>query len=347
MKIAVIAITKNGKVIAKKIRDKIGCDIFMPIKFKDDDNIIYYEESTTSIIAKLFSSYDALICIFSLGAVVRLISRHLKDKKSDPAVIVIDDKANFVISTLSGHLGGANALTRALADILDAMPVITTAADVNETIAVDLLGREFNWEIEDDKNVTMVSAYTVNEELVGVYQDAGEKDWLKNLPKNVKVFDSLDTLKESDCKGYLIITDQIIGNKLVEKAVLYRPKTLIVGVGLHYNTSREEISKGIKDTFDRYALSLKSIKALATLDRGSIKGLEEYAKENNLSIIYYKKEELGNVQVPNPSEIVNRYENTSSVAEASALLASNAELIVEKQKYPPNLTIAVARVNYE
>ncbi len=90
---------------------------------------------------------NALICLFSLGAVIRLIAPYLKDKKTDPAVIVIDDKTNFVISVLSGHIGGANELTQEISEKLNALPVITTAADVNKTIAVDLVGREFGWKL--------------------------------------------------------------------------------------------------------------------------------------------------------------------------------------------------------
>ena len=82
-------------------------------------------------------------------------------QKTDPAVIVIDDKAQFVISTLSGHLGGANQLTNDIANQLGATPVITTAADVNKTIAVDLVGKDFGWKIDDDSNVTRISAFMV------------------------------------------------------------------------------------------------------------------------------------------------------------------------------------------
>jgi len=341
LRIAVIAITKNGKEIALRIKDKLNCDIFMPIKFKDNNNnIIFYEEETPLLIGRLFKEYNAIVCIFSLGAVIRMIANHLKDKRSDPAVITIDDKAKFVISTLSGHLGGANTLTNTIASILNAMPVITTAADVNETIAVDLLGKEFGWEIEDH-NITKVSADMVNNEPIGLYQDSGER--INNLPTNVKVFESLDMLKRSDSKSYLIITNKVIDdNTILERSVIYRPKNLIVGIGLHYDTTKEEIKNGIEDTFRKYKLSLRSIKAIATIKR--VNGLEEYCKENNLQIIYYKKEELADIQVPNPSEIVKKYESISSVAEASALLASKGRLIVEKQKYPPNLTVAVAEV---
>ncbi len=348
MRVAVIAITKNGKEIAKKIKMSMDCDIFMPKKFADDSNITFYDEPTPLILGKLFNSYDALVCIFSLGATIRMIANHLKDKRVDPAVLVIDDRANFVISALSGHLGGANELARSIANILNAMPVITTAAEVNNTIAVDLLGKEYNWEIEGEENVTKVSADMVNNEPIGVYQDAGEKEWQKDLPKNVRVFNSLDELKRSDSKSYLIITDCIIEDEeILARSVIYRPKSLVVGLGLHYDTSKEMIEYGIEDTFKRYKLSLRSIRRLATIDKGlKIKGLEEYAKDNNLIIEYYPRDELSKIKVPNPSSVVAKYEGTASVAEASALLASKGVLIVEKQIYPPNLTIAVARLDY-
>ena len=118
-KIAILAITKNGITISKLIKKNIPeASIYVPEKFRLDNNqtsIIWFKEPVTKVIVDLFKSNEALICIFSLGAVVRLISNLLVDKKSDPAVLVIDDKCNFVISALSGHLGGANALTRNIA----------------------------------------------------------------------------------------------------------------------------------------------------------------------------------------------------------------------------------------
>ena len=151
--------------MAKELKEKFpSWQVFVPDKFSDQNNKInWYTDSTTTKIMEFFKSNDALICLFSLGAVVRLISPHLKDKKTDPAVIVIDDKAQFVISTLSGHLGGANQLTNDIADQLGATPVITTAADVNKTIAVDLVGKDLGWKIDDDSNVTRISAFMVNE----------------------------------------------------------------------------------------------------------------------------------------------------------------------------------------
>jgi len=185
-KISVLAITKNGVKIGLSLKEKYpSWRIFAPAKFSDNRaEIEWYSEPTAEKISKLFKTNDALICLFSLGAVIRLISPHIKDKKTDPAVLVIDDKTNFVISALSGHLGGANELAEQIAKKLGATSVITTAADVNKTIPVDLVGKEFGWRIDDDSTVTKISALMVNEEKIGVYQDAGNKNWWKaDLPK--------------------------------------------------------------------------------------------------------------------------------------------------------------------
>src|SRR6476469_1886117 len=197
--IAIVAITKNGIEIANKLKKEFSTassvDIFVPSKFPNTDlSMIYFQEPVAQKIGHIFSSYTSLILIFSLGAVIRLVSPHLKDKKTDPAVVVIDDSAKFVISTLSGHLGGANELTMRISDLLNYIPVINTAADVNKTISVDLIGNKLGWVIDSYENVTKISAMMVNEEKIGIFQDAGEKNWWsqKELPKNVSIVTTLD-----------------------------------------------------------------------------------------------------------------------------------------------------------
>ena len=126
-KTSVLAITKNGVNIGENLKRLFPeWSIFAPSKLSNEKTgIIWYSEPTSEKIVELFKNNNALICIFSLGAVIRLISPYLKDKKTDPAVIVIDDKTNFVISVLSGHIGGANELTEEIAEKLGALPVIT------------------------------------------------------------------------------------------------------------------------------------------------------------------------------------------------------------------------------
>lgn len=345
-KVSVLAITKNGISIGAKLKEIFpDWNVYAPSKFSNDEEIIWYSEPTSEKIIELFKNNKALICLFSLGAVIRLIAPHLKDKKNDPAVIVIDDKTNFVISVLSGHLGGANELTQTIAEKLNAIPVITTAADVNKTIAVDLLGRDLGWKIDDDSTVTKISAYMVNEEKIGVYQDAGKINWFKELPKNVKIYDSLDDLEKSDSKGYLIISDKIMNDNFLIDSVIYRPPSLVIGIGLHWETSKEKIKNGIDICLTKFNLSPKSIAKLVSIKKPSdVQGLIDIGKEIGVPVEYVDKEELSHVSVPNPSKTVKAFEGTSSVSEAAAIKVSGGKLIVEKQKFPPDLTIAIARI---
>ena len=345
-KVSVLAITKNGISIGAKLKEIFpDWNVYAPSKFSNDKEIIWYSEPTSEKIIELFKNNKALICLFSLGAVIRLIAPHLKDKKNDPAVIVIDDKTNFVISVLSGHLGGANELTQTIAEKLNAIPVITTAADVNKTIAVDLLGRDLGWKIDDDSTVTKISAYMVNEEKIGVYQDAGKINWFKELPKNVKIYESLVDLKESNSKGHLIISDKIMNDDFLIDSVIYRPPSLVIGIGLHWETSKEKIKNGIDICLTKFNLSPKSIAKLVSIKKPSdVQGLIDIGKEMGVPVEYVDKEELSHVSVPNPSQTVKAFEGTSSVSEAAAIKVSGGKLIVEKQKFPPDLTIAIARI---
>jgi cobalt-precorrin 5A hydrolase len=346
-KVSVLAITKNGINIGLRLKEYFpNWEIFAPSKFSDDNNrIVWYSESTSEKIIELFKNNNALICLFSLGATIRLIAPYLKDKKTDPAVIVIDDKTSFVISVLSGHLGGANELTQIIAQKLEAIPIITTAADVNKTIAVDLVGREFGWKIDDDSTVTKISAYMVNEENIGIYQEAGKMNWWKELPKNVKIYHSLEEMKNSNSKGYLIISDKILEGDFLKESVVYRPPSLVIGIGLHWDTSKKTIKDGLDFCLQKFKLSEKSIAKLVSIKKPEdVKGLVDIGKEMEITVEYVSREDLADISTPNPSDTVKAFEGTSSVSEAAAIKVSGGELIVEKQKFPPNLTIAIARI---
>ena len=344
--VSVLAITKNGVNIGGKLKELFpNWNVFAPSKLSNENkSITWYSEPTSDKIIELFKNSNALICLFSLGAVIRLIAPYLKDKKTDPAVIVIDDKTNFVISVLSGHIGGANELTQEISEKLNALPVITTAADVNKTIAVDLVGREFGWKIDDETTVTKISAHMVNAEPIGVFQQTGNKKWYKELPKNVTIYNSLEELKKSNSKAHLIISDTIIDNELAQESVIYRPQSLVIGIGLHWDTTKDTIKDGIEHCLKKFNLSSKCIAKLVSIKKPEdVQGLIDLGKEMQIPVEYVNREELAEIITPNPSSTVKAFEGTASVSEAAAIKVSNGELIVEKQKFPPNLTIAIAR----
>ena len=348
-KIAVLGITKNGIKIGLRLKEYFpNFEVFAPIKFSDNnEKIQWYDESTSQKIVDLFKKHDGIICLFSLGAVIRLLAPHIKDKKTDPAVIVIDDNANFVISVLSGHLGGANELSNEIAEKMDATSVITTAADVNKTIAVDLVGKKFGWKIDDDSNVTRISAFMVNKEKIGVFQNVGQKEWWEGkLPENITFFSNIEDLKNSDSKGYLIITnDEIENEEVLRDSVVYRVPNLIVGIGLHWDTSKETISNGVNETLEKFGLKQNQIARFVSIKKDKdVVGLIELGKEMKVQVEYIDREELATISAPNPSKTVQAFEGTASVSEAAAIKSSKGELIVEKQKFPPNLTVAIARI---
>ncbi len=351
---AVIAITKRGMEIARRIVDKMpDVEAYAPSKFESPSMGItnWFNEPTSRLVSSLFSKCDALIFIFSLGAAIRLIAPLVVDKKTDPAIVVIDDRANFAISALSGHLGGANSLARQVSTFFEhCKPVVTTAADVNQTIAVDLLGQEFSWLIENFDNVTKVSAMMVNEERIGICQEAGEKNWWQNkpLPSNVELVGSLHDLKSERFKGGIVISDRLIEDPIIlERSVIFRPKSLVVGLGIHRDTKAEAIENGVRCSFKNHGLSFRSIRNIASIDRGTLmQGLKHFSEQHKIPIEVYDRHTLDGVVVPNPSNTVKKFEGTSSVSEASSIVSSNGELVVPKQKYPPDLTVAIARIKF-
>lgn len=243
MKIAVVSITKHGIALAGKVVAALpGAQLFCPEKFRAAGetaapNAVHcYEGKVGDQVPALFAAFDGIICIVSLGAVVRLIAPHLKNKETDPAVVVIDEAGRFVIPVLSGHLGGANRLAGHLAAALNAQAVLTTASDARETLAVDLLGRELGWAFEASHDeIVRCSAAMVNDEPVALVQEAGSTDWWANhangrtgpLPANVTRFERLEDMPLDRFTAVLWISRREmpgdIAAQLAGRRVVYRP----------------------------------------------------------------------------------------------------------------------------
>ncbi len=236
-RVALVAITKHGAKQVAAMAEKIpNTEIVVSAKFSDlmsdvPNKVNVYEGALRAQMAGFFSDYDQIVFFVSLGAVVRLIAPHLKSKDEDPGILVVDDAAQFVIPVLSGHIGGANAYAEQLADLLDAVAVVTTASDVGKTIPVDILGRELGWKVEAPKlNITRVSAHVVNEEPIALVQECGSKKWWTRptpLPANIHKFERFEDVDLDKYPALLWITqreiDDIIWEKLNERLVVYRP----------------------------------------------------------------------------------------------------------------------------
>ena len=142
----------------------------------------------------------------------------------------------------------------------------------------------------------------------------------------------------------IITNDQIDDESVLKNSVVYRVPDLVVGIGLHWDTSKETILNGVNETLKKFELKQKQIARFVSIKKEKdVIGLIELGREMNIPIEYIDREELATITAPNPSETVQAFEGTASVSEAAAIKSSKGELIVEKQKFPPNLTIAIAR----
>jgi len=353
---AIVAVTRNGVELGQRLTELFpGSHLYLPAKFASEQKASEhpFQEPVKDVVKKIFSNYESLVLIMAVGIAVRLLAPELKGKDKDPGVVAVDEKGKFAVSLLSGHRGGANQLAGEITSVIGAQPVITTASEVGGTIAADLLGQEFGWEIENEANVTRASAAIVNGEKVGIYQDTGERDWWKGtLPESIRKFSSLEDLKRSAYPAALVITDRLLGQEyqaLLDRAVVYRPKSLVVGIGCNRGVNCSKIEEAITQVLLEHGLSIKSIKNVATINlKRDEPGLLEFARKHDLPVKFFTREALSRVKFPSaPSATTFKWVGTPAVCEPTALLSSGStELVVPKVKLG-DVTVAVARVPFD
>jgi cobalt-precorrin 5A hydrolase/precorrin-3B C17-methyltransferase len=291
-----------------------------------------YEGRPKEALQQAWDECDGIVLFLATGAAVRLVAPLLDDKHHDPGVVCVDDAGRFVVALAGGHGGGANALARRVADSLGATPVVTTASDNVGAPALDLLGAELGFKIEDGSDLAAVGAALVSGKPVRL---VSEKRWpLGPLPENV-------VRAEEPEPPVILISDRTVS--VPRPAVVYRPPSLVVGVGCSRGAKAAEILALLDRSLREAGLSKKSVASLGSVEAKSDEaGLLEAAQKLGVPLRFYAAEELSAMEVPNPSTVVEGAVGTPSVAEAS-VLASGAELLLEKRK-TRNATIAIGRL---
>ncbi len=173
MRTAIISITTNGARLAEKISAKVGGQTFAKGR-----NFNKLDE----LVAEIFGKFDGLIFICAAGIAVRIIAPHIVSKLSDPAVLVIDECGQNVISLLSGHVGRANELTIDIAKAIEANPVITTATDVEGKISIDGIASRLGLLPEPKEAIKAINAAILRGE--DVFVTAGDVR-LNLIPQNL------------------------------------------------------------------------------------------------------------------------------------------------------------------
>lgn len=322
----IISFTKDGNILGEKIEGFLESKHIKSSEYKKD---------IKDYIKENWEKLNSIVFISSTGIAIRYIKDFIISKDIDPAVIVIDQKGKFVISLLSGHLGGANELCNFLSEKLNSTPVITTATDLQGIESVDVYSKKHNLEIENLKNIKDISKLMLENKKVGFYSEI-------SLPtikyKNIVKINSLENLE--NLEGLIVVSNKITDKPKISNITL-RPKNIVVGIGCRKNTPKENIVKAVNSELKRLNLSKLSIYKFATIDvKKDEIGIIETAKEFNRELKIFTTEEVSKVDhLFKKSQFVKDTIGVYSVSEPVCHLLGG-EILSGKEKYQ-GITISI------
>lgn len=273
MKITVIAFTKKGGAVAKKICDGTGGKGFI-ISTHLIEGLNTFQ-SLHSVTHRAWQESDALVYVGAAGIAVRAIAPYVDDKARDRAVVVVDEMGKYAIPILSGHIGGANDLAREIAKITGGTAVITTATDINNKFSVDTFAVKNNLAIGDTKLIKEISARVLEDKKIGLYSDYE----LKNIPPIfTETADTGICISRENKKPFPITLN------------LY-PKDVVIGIGCKKNCNTVEES--LIDFMNEHHIKIDSVRALATIDiKKEEKGIVDLCRKYNVPLLTFTAKEL-------------------------------------------------------
>ncbi len=320
-KCAVLYLSSRGEATAKLIASRLP-----------DCQVIVKNDKITALIHQVWSKYSRIICVMASGIAVRAIAPLCNDKYNDPCVVVVDEARKFAVSLLSGHIGGGNGLATRVAEILDGIPVITTASDVTDHTAVDLWCRDNHLVWNSKEGLTAAAATLVEKGQLKIFIDLA---FSGELPVD---FIQVDDYREADmCLGYSQRRDFLTCS----------PKNMYVGIGCNRGTSEQEIASCFEEFLATNSIQPEWIAGLATIDlKIDEVGLLQFSRKTGLGLQYFNKDQLNAVDGVESSPYVLKAIGAKGVAEPAAMLAAACssgvgKLYTKKTKWP-NVTMAVA-----
>lgn len=362
MKIAILSVTDEGKKLSLKLHNLLIHDS------KVTELKLFHKDIKNTLKA-IFNDYDLIIGIMATGIMVRLLCPLLKHKSKDPGVLIIDEAGNFVISLVSGHLGRANEMTDKISKLINAVPVITTATDVQYKIGIDTLANKYYWKIINpelivyfnknillDKKIMLISSLDISypissndkkyETYISSVKNYNDLNFdLKNLVQNH--LKKLNYKYKNDNFLFFITNDDNF--KIDSKVLIAIPQKFVVGIGARKDISKEKVLFAIEESLKQLEIPIERVDSLAT---GYVKeketGIIEASKELELPLEIASFEELENFSFDDysKSDFVEKTVGFKGICEPSAIIKAgkNSKLIYKKTAYN-GVTIAVAVSN--
>lgn len=320
--ISIIPISDSSRVLAERILASYPEAKILPVG---------------SFSKEVFHESSSLVFIGAMGICVRSIAPFAEDKHTDPAVVCIDSTGKYVIPVLSGHIGGANDLSKELANLLGAEAIITTQSDNANLWALDTLGKKYDWTLIAKDSNAAISTF-VNGKPTALLLDIRDKgtDYLeRTVPSHVSIFYSFEAIPQQDYELLIIVSPQQYDTSI--PTITYIPKVLHLGMGCRKDMQGDPtvVYEHIKDVLRDKRLYPEALADVNTIDLKKCEPVLTLLAYGVMECPFhtYTSEELKDIPVPNPSEKVLEVTESPSVSEASAIYAAHGgPLLVEKQK---------------
>ena len=335
MNIAVIAVSPQGITIAEQLKAEWQeqLTIFSTHQHSSVESIRNIKEHVDAH----FGDYSAWIFIGAMGICIRTIAEHVQHKYHDPAVINIDSTGRFVVSVLSGHVGGANELTEHIASLLGAQAVVSTQTDNTGLWALDLFSRKYGWaQVNNMGGLNKPIALYTNSKPTALLLEVRDKFTLeleRTHAENVDIYYKREDLDESKYELILVVSPRVYETS--KPCIQYIPKSLALGLGCRYQCAPKDIPEYICNEIRRLGYYPEAIKRIGTIDLKK----DEPLLEEMLQLLsieeadIYTSEDLAPVEIKNPSDYVFKVTGVYGVAEsASRLSARMGSIVIEKQK---------------
>lgn len=352
--------------LAKKLENISGAEIIAKVKCEALPEVSM-KETVKACVDEYFEQVDAIVFVTASGIAVRSVAEHLTHKSKDPAIVCMDECSKHVISLVSGHAGGANALTQMLADVMWATPVITTATDVEGQFSIDDYAREHNLVVTDWAKAKAISAEVLATGAKPVWVDEAEvsQEEEKNACGICKEQKStgidMGKIENDGCENGIDVQRLQIGSYQVvitpqdvsvdAQTLQLIPRCIVAGVGCKKGMPVDKIEHAVQEAFAKAGLRMEALCAVASIDlKKEEVGLQEFCEIRNVPFETYAAEELQAVPgIYSASEFVSGVTGVDNVCERSAVKyasehgANDGELLLRKQAQD-GVTVALAYV---
>ncbi|MDX7997775.1 cobalt-precorrin 5A hydrolase [Xenorhabdus sp. Reich] len=330
--IALFCLTAGGMALARRLQSHLMLDCFTTPELAEAGFTVF-EDGLANTVKKTFIRYNALIMIGATGIAIRVIAPLLKDKMTDPAVVVLDEKGQFAISLLSGHMGGANDLAQRVADILGGQAVITTATDVNQLAALDVLSQQLDGEMENFRaNVKTVNQMLVNGKRVGIW-------WHPALSREQDRYDTrgfipvADLSELPDLEALVYVSYGRERLDLAIPAFKLVPRRIVAGIGCRRGADADRVAQLLERHLAEHDLDPLALKAIGSVElKQAEPALIQLAEERQIPFQIFSVDQLARCeqtgeQAFSSSEFVRKTVGIGCVSQPVAWLMSQGHLV--------------------